>query len=112
MMRYLLEDFQVQDFKREAARHAELQYPKESAGLVVNDSYFPCRNIANDPENTFVISPVDYGRAMMSGEIEAIVHSHPQGTPVSDYDRKACRQSKMPWHVYSVPDKRWLTIDP
>lgn len=108
----LLEGSLVQDFKLEAVRHAKQQYPKEAAGLVVNDSYFPCRNIADDPENTFVISPVDYGRAMLIGEIKAVVHSHPQGTPVSDYDRKACGQSKMPWYVYSVPDEQWLTVEP
>jgi len=102
----------AQDFKREAVRHAEHEDPKESAGLVVNGSYFPCRNIADDPKNTFVINPVDYARAMLAGTIEAVVHSHPQGTPVSDHDRKACKQTKIPWHVYSVPDKRWLTIDP
>lgn len=112
MTHYRLEDSLVQDFKREAVRHAEHQYPKEAAGLVVTGSYFPCRNIADDPENTFVISPIDYGRAMMAGTIEAVVHSHPQGTPVSEHDRKACRQTKMPWYVYSVPDKQWLIIDP
>ena len=112
MTHYRLEDSLVQDFKREAVRHAEQQYPKEAAGLVVNGSYFPCRNIADDPENTFVINPVDYARATLTGTIEAVVHSHPQGTPVSEHDRKACRQTKMPWYVYSVPDQQWLTIDP
>ena len=111
-MLFRLEVFQVPDFKLEAVRHAQQQYPKEAAGLVVNDSYFPCRNIADDPEHTFVISPVDYGRAMMAGTIKAVVHSHPKGTPVSDYDRKACSQSKMPWYVSSVPDEQWLTVEP
>jgi len=102
----------AQDFKRDAVRHAEHEDPKESAGLVVNGSYFPCRNIALDPENTFVINPVDYARAMLAGTIEAVVHSHPQGTPVSENDRKACTQTRLPWYVYSVPDKQWLTIGP
>jgi proteasome lid subunit RPN8/RPN11 len=101
-----------QDFKREAVRHAEQEHPKEAAGLVVNGGYFPCRNIAPDPENNFVINPVDYARAMLIGTVEAVVHSHPQGTPVSDHDRKACRQTKLPWYVYSVPDKQWSTIKP
>ena len=48
----------------------------------------------------------------MAGTIEAVVHSHPQGTPASEHDRKACRQTKMPWYVYSVPDQQWLNIDP
>jgi len=102
----------AQDFKREAVRHAEQEHPKESAGLVVDGSYFPCKNIALDPKANFVINPVDYARAMFSGTIEAVVHSHPQGTPVSECDRKACSQTKLPWYVYSVPDKAWLTIEP
>lgn len=111
-MSCLLVDFMVQDFKREAVRHAEQEYPKEAAGLVVNDSYFPCRNIADDAENKFIINPVDYARAMLIGKIEAVVHSHPQGTPVSDHDLKACKQTKLTWYVYSVPDQKWLTIKP
>ena len=102
----------AQDFKPDAVRHAEHEYPKESVGLVVDDKYFPCRNIADDPKNKFVISPVDYAHAMFSGTIEAVVHSHPQGTPVSEHDRKACKQTKIPWYVYSVPDQQWLTVDP
>lgn len=102
----------AQDFKREAVRHAEQEHPKESAGLVVDGSYFPCRNIAPDPKANFVINPVDYARAMFAGTIEAVVHSHPEGTPVSEHDRNACSQTKLPWYVYSVPDKQWLTIDP
>ena len=109
---YLLADSMVPDFKPDAVHHAEHEYPKESVGLVVDDKYIPCRNIANDPENTFVISPVDYAHAMFVGTIEAVVHSHPQGTPVSEHDRKACKQTKIPWHVYSVPDQQWLTVDP
>ena len=102
----------VQDFKPEAERHAHVKSPEESCGLIVNSSYFPCRNIANDPRSNFVLEPVDYARAMYFGDIEGVVHSHPDGTPVSDADRKACTQTGLPWFVYSVPDKEWLTIDP
>ena len=109
---YPLADFMAQDFRPDAVRHAEHEYPKESVGLIVDGKYVPCRNTADDPENTFVISPVDYAQAMFVGTIEAVVHSHPQGTPVSEHDRKACKQTKIPWYVYSVPDQQWLTVDP
>ena len=102
----------VQDFKPEAVKHAEQENPKESAGLVVDGSYFPCKNIAPDPKANFAINPVDYARAMFAGTIEAVVHSHPQGTPASECDRKACTQTKLPWYIYSVPDKQWLTLSP
>ena len=60
----------------------------------------------------FVLEPADYARAMYFGDIEGVVHSHPEGTPVSEADRKACTQTGLPWFVYSVPHKKWLTIDP
>ena len=101
-----------QDFKREAERHAHAKSPEESCGLVVNSSYFPCRNIAPKPRENFVINPVDYARAMYFGSIEGVVHSHPKGTPISEHDRNACKQTKLPWYVFSVPDHQWLTIDP
>lgn len=101
-----------QDFKLDAERHAYAQTPQESCGLVVNDRYFPCRNIALEPRENFVIDPVDYARAMHFGPIEGVVHSHPKGTPISDHDRKACKQTKLPWYIYSVPTQEWLTIEP
>ena len=102
----------AQDFKLEAERHAYAQSPEESCGLVVNDSYFPCSNIAPKPRENFVIDPVDYARAMYFGSIEGVVHSHPKGTPISDHDRDACKQTKLFWYIYSVPDQQWLTMEP
>ena len=101
-----------QDFRLNAAKHAKTACPNESCGLVVNGRYFPCQNIAIDPAANFAINPADYARAMFTGTIEAVVHSHPQGTPVSDHDQRACTQTNIPWYVYSVPDDQWLTIEP
>lgn len=101
-----------QDFRLNAIKHAKTVYPEEACGLVVDGRYFPCQNIALDPTADFAINPADYARAMFTGTIEAVVHSHPAGTPVSEQDRKACTQTKIPWYVYSVPDNQWLTIEP
>ena len=109
---FLLVGFLEQDFRFNARKHAMASCPHESCGLVVDGRYFPCRNIALDPATNFAINPADYARAMFAGTIEAVVHSHPQGTPVSEHDRKACTQTKIPWYVYSVPDDQWLTIKP
>ena len=108
----LMAGFMGQDFRLNAVKHAKTVCPNEACGLVVDGRYFPCRNIALDPAADFAINPVDYARAMFAGTIEAVVHSHPQGTPVSEHDRKACTQTKIPWYVYSVPDDQWLTIKP
>ena len=102
----------AQDFKLDAEKDACLRCPEESCGLIVAGAYFSCRNIAPDPTKNFVLNPIDYAKAMLSGPIEAVIHSHPQGTPVSEYDRNACKQTKLPWYVYSVPDQQWLTVNP
>lgn len=100
------------DFRSKAEAHAAEQFPEEACGLVVDGDYWRCRNIADNPEQDFVISPVDWARAMLSGTIEAVVHSHPDGGPASEADMRACTGTKLPWHIWSMPEKQWSTINP
>lgn len=112
LKRFRLEALLEQDFRLDAIKHAQAEIPREAVGLVVDGAYWPCKNIADAPRQHFVLDPHDYARAMFAGTIEAIVHSHPEGTPPSECDRKACKQSKLPWYVYSVPNDLWSTIYP
>lgn len=100
------------DFRCDAEAHALEHAPKESCGVVVDGKYWRCRNIAADPEQSFALNPCDYAAAALFGRVEAIVHSHPQGGPASEADLAACKQTKVPWHIYSMPDRQWLTINP
>ena len=102
----------MQDFRLEAEAHALEQAPREACGVVVNGQYWRCRNIAEDPEQDFVIEPRDYAVAAMYGEVEAIVHSHPQGGPASKADLAACKHTRLPWHIYSMPDRQWSITKP
>ena len=67
---------------------------------------------SNQPELDFVLNPVDYLKAMQTGEIEAVVHSHPKSGGPSAFDRKSCRQTKLRWYVFTVPDSTWEIIEP
>ena len=102
--------------KSDAERHALEQMPLEACGLLVmvdgQQRYWPCRNLCNDPDKHFVLDPRDYFHASLNGAIVAVVHSHPQGQSASEPDRRACRQSKLPWFIYQVPQQQWLTINP
>lgn len=100
------------DFRSDAAAHALEVFPQESCGLVVDGQYWRCRNICEQPTEHFVLDPRDYLNAYRSGQIQGIVHSHPEGGPASGLDLKACSQSKLVWHIYRVPQQEWLTINP
>ncbi len=100
------------DCKFEAEKHGLAQAPEEACGLIVNGTYWPCRNIADEPELDFVINPVDYAKAALSGQVEAVIHSHPMGGPASPADIRACRGTGLKWHIYSIPEAEWSTIKP
>lgn len=90
---------------KEVIIHAEEEYPKESCGVVVSGKYIRCKNVAKTPEEHFIISPNDYKKALKMGDIEAVVHSHPDSpcTP-SVSDRLACDEMETPWIILSVMD--------
>ena len=102
----------MQDFRCDAERHALEHAPREACGVVVDGRYWPCRNIAEDPEQDFVIDPRDYAVAALYGTVEAIVHSHPMGGAASSVDKNSCSGTKLPWHVWSIPEQKWSTINP
>ena len=81
--------------------HAEAEYPNECCGLVVQNGrkqrYVPCRNLAPEPTEQFSLSPEDYAEAEDSGDIVAIVHSHPDATTQpSQLDLAQCDLSQLP----------------
>lgn len=87
--------------------HALAEYPRESCGLVVvvkgRERYVPCRNVATKATHDFVMSPQDYAAAADTGEITAIVHSHPD-VPArpTEADLVQCEASELPWVIVSV----------
>ncbi|SAK69440.1 NLP/P60 protein [Caballeronia pedi] len=84
--------------------HALRCYPNEACGLIVNDGYIACSNIAVDPAHGFVIAPAAYTRAEEQGAIQTIVHSHPDtGAWPSIADLLAREASSVPeWIIVSV----------
>ena len=102
----------MMSFQLAAKQHALEQAPKESCGIVVNDEYYPCLNIADTPEDNFSIHPKDFLRARSKGKLQYIVHSHPLGQPVSEPDIVACKNSKIKWYIYLNTTDEWLIINP
>ena len=76
---------------KEILKHLLDAYPEEGCGILQNKKgklvWIPSTNEAENPEEEFVINSDDYLRASLTGDIYAIVHSHPDASPkLSDAD--------------------------
>lgn len=63
----------------DAGKHAAAEAPNESCGLVLAGKYVPCRNASAEPWHEFVIPKNVYRMAVVSGDLQGIIHSHPGG---------------------------------
>ena len=104
-------------WKEKAANHAKECFPKESCGLLAivkgKETYFPCKNLANDQISYFIIDPDDWANAEDSGELIGLIHSHPKGSIFpSEADKTACDYLGLEWHIYSPQMEDWYSFKP
>ena len=105
------------NWKDAALAHAKEQDPKESCGLLLNikgkERYFPCRNLSMTAHQCFILDPEDYVKADNTGDIIAVIHSHPVTPPVaSQSDKVACEQSGLVWHIVNPKTEKWGYLEP
>ncbi|AMB48256.1 C40 family peptidase [Methylobacterium sp. AMS5] len=93
--------------RQAAEAHARREFPKEACGLVVDGAYLPCFNYALDPETDFVIAGEIWARLAEEGrEVQAVVHSHPNGPLYpSAQDMQGQQQTAVPWVIVALDDK-------
>lgn len=96
------------DKLKPAIDHAVDSYPAECAGLffVRNGKvvYRRCRNIAQQHEDNFCISPSEYAEVSSIGQIIGIVHSHPNAScEPSVHDVRSHKVSEADWYIIGLP---------
>lgn len=86
--------------------HGEREYAngrREACGLIVSGEYVECQNLGEGPDN-FRIDPLRWVVAEESGQLQAVVHTHPdQPALPSKLDIERCSASGLPWLIVSVP---------
>jgi proteasome lid subunit RPN8/RPN11 len=83
--------------------HAMEAYPLEACGIVVGGEYRRCENIHPEPTKAFRINPELTGPLMAAGQLQAIVHSHPDGPNYpSQPDLEGQINSEIPWGICPV----------
>lgn len=85
--------------------HVLLEYPNEACGLIVDNEYVPCLNIADDKASNFKIAVDDYLDAERSGNLQAVMHSHPYAlTTKSKWDPSWPSENDMHhWLAMNIP---------
>lgn len=79
--------------------HAWATYPHECCGLIIDGKYQPCVNISHDPANSFEIDPTQ----LIDTDIQAIVHSHPNGSSEpSEIDRVQMGLHGVDWVIVGL----------
>ena len=104
-------------WKQDALVHAKEQDPKESCGLLLEikgkEKYFPCKNLSTYSQQCFIIDPNDFIKAEESGNILAVIHSHPVTPPIaSQADKIGCENSELPWHIVNPKTEQWGYYEP
>jgi proteasome lid subunit RPN8/RPN11 len=96
-------------------QHSLEMFPEECCGLLTYDnkigiSVHPCKNVADDKRNNFVISPSDYLRTAKTGNILSFYHSHTLPDHSEDFtnlDKMNSVSHKLPIILYNCPNDQF-----
>ena len=93
-------------------QHAVDRFPNECCGVIINGIYYPCKNLATTPEQTFKLGGAEVTQLELKhGSVEAVVHSHPYTAITrgkwepewpSSHDMESWMKGKVPWCIVAT----------
>ena len=100
-----------------ALQHAKKDAPNEACGLVAiykgKEKYFPCKNLAEDLQDQFILDPDDWINAEDQGEIVAVFHRLPNPPPPpSQADLASCEYLDLPFFIVTPETSDWYYFEP
>tara|TARA_R100001594_G_scaffold75192_1_gene109942 strand:+ start:380 stop:1072 length:693 start_codon:yes stop_codon:yes gene_type:complete len=103
-------------WKEAALKHA-ISSNNEVCGLISivkgREKYFPCKNLAADAEDEFVICPDNWIEAEDAGELVGVFHSHPNCSPKpSKTDLISCNYLDLPFYIVNPSSNEWHVMEP
>ena len=105
-----------EEIKKIIKEHALQEKPKECCGLIIEEasrfSAVKCRNISEDPQNIFSLSPHDYLQASRRGKIKALYHSHTNDKEqFSPYDKANSQAHCLDFILYNTEKNIFAFFD-
>lgn len=103
-----------ESFKNLLKAEAQKNAPHESCGFVFEDfTIYPCKNMAPDPRNYFLINPDDFDSAKAIKKVIGVYHSHPFGAAIhSELDKKNSEDTFMDSYLYSLEEDKVSVYKP
>jgi proteasome lid subunit RPN8/RPN11 len=89
--------------------------PYEICGVVLKsvsgNAFHVCKNIAENPKNSFAISPFEIESIKQKGEVVALFHSHDEKS-FSLADEFVSEKFKLPSIIYKIKEDEFETYEP
>lgn len=104
------------------------RYPEEACGVLIADTYYPCKNVHPEPTKMFRIERERLELELQHGPIQAVLHSHPYELAKSKWfvkahynpawpseaDQRGFIDDNVPWGIVAsdgegISEMVWLT---
>jgi cell wall-associated NlpC family hydrolase len=84
-------------------------YPHEACGIVVGDKVVSSMNIAQEPDQSFILDPQTW---IQYPKPDLIWHSHGDDSKWSMADIRTCKRLQIPYFLFSLPTGKEYYYDP